>query len=405
VQDLVDAALAGVETLQAHPDIAADQVGLWGYSNSAWAVPLAASQSDEVAFVVDTAASGVPQRQADVFQEDLNNLSYYDYPGWAERTGLRYLRFTREFAIWAREWRLPLPAPPRDYYGQDFDPAQAWAAVDQPVLVINGQNDTLIDPVDGLARIGDALADGDNTDHTLVLLPNADHSLYRSDTGLIPDVYGGRDLVYDPAFFPMVTDWLTDRFHGTGKTNYSSSALDTPVPIERSDHFADGGRYAVLPWYGGPVLQVSLFLVFLLIFAGAVVVWPIAGTVRLARRTLTGDSERGALSIATGRPTTETLARIVGWVGAVVNLVVIVGLAITWVFVVHLQAEAFFGLPTWLRIVPVLGPVAAVLAVTVIGLAVSTWRRAPHRGERGLALFAVTQLAFVWYLGYWQLLG
>jgi fermentation-respiration switch protein FrsA (DUF1100 family) len=405
VQDLVDAALAGVEVLQGHPDVAADQIGLWGYSNSAWAVPLAASQSDEVAFMIDTAASGVPQRQADVFQEDLNNLSYYDYPGWAERTSLRYLRFTREFAIWAREWRLPLGAPPRDYYGQDFDPVPAWTTVDQPVLVINGQNDTLIDPVDGLARIGDALADGGNRDHTLVLLADADHSLYRSDTGLTPDVHGGRDLVYDPAFYPMVSDWIAARFHGTDTTPHTRSVLDSPVPIQRSRHFADGGRYAVLPWYGGPVLQVSLFLVFLVVFAGAAVVWPLGGTVRLVRRGLAANGEGGTPSIPTQLPTVDTLTRIVGWFGAVANLVVIFGLVITWVFVVHLRAEAFFGLPSWLQVMPTLGPVAALLAVIVIGLAVWTWRNGPQRGERGLAVFVVTQLAFVWYLGYWQLLG
>lgn len=72
---------------------------------------------------------------------------------------------------------------------------------------------------------------------------------------------------------------------------------------------------------------------------------------------------------------------------------------------VHLRAEAFFGLPSWLRIMPVIGPLATLLAVAVVGLAVWTWRGARHRGERGLTVFAVTQLAFVWYLGYWQLLG
>ncbi|MCB0190188.1 MAG: hypothetical protein KDE31_38210, partial [Caldilineaceae bacterium] len=139
VHNLANAAVAGVHYLQGRPEIHPQQVGVWTFSNSSWAGPVAAAGSKDVAFLIGTATSGVAQRQADVFQDDLNNISYYDYPSWAANTAFEYLRFTREFSRFARDWALPIPAPMRDYYGQDFDPLTAWVKVTQPVLVINGQ--------------------------------------------------------------------------------------------------------------------------------------------------------------------------------------------------------------------------------------------------------------------------
>ena len=116
-QNLADAAIAGVNFLQARPEINAEQVGIWTFSNSSWAGPLAASQSDDIAFMISIAASGVAQRQADYFQDDLNKVSYrgYDYPDWARASAFKYLKLTREFSIFAREYNLPIPAPVRDF--------------------------------------------------------------------------------------------------------------------------------------------------------------------------------------------------------------------------------------------------------------------------------------------------
>lgn len=45
-------ALAAVRALHARPDVNPDAVGLWGLSEGGWVVPIAASRSDEVGFVV-----------------------------------------------------------------------------------------------------------------------------------------------------------------------------------------------------------------------------------------------------------------------------------------------------------------------------------------------------------------
>ncbi len=61
----------------------------------------------------------------------------------------------------AQEWNLPIPEPVRDYWGMDFEPLTAWRDVSQPVLLMNGEHDTLVDPVDAVARIGATLEDAD----------------------------------------------------------------------------------------------------------------------------------------------------------------------------------------------------------------------------------------------------
>ncbi len=61
---LASDALAAVRALRARPDVNPDAVGLWGLSEGGWVVPIAASHSDEVAFIVLVAATGVPPAQS-----------------------------------------------------------------------------------------------------------------------------------------------------------------------------------------------------------------------------------------------------------------------------------------------------------------------------------------------------
>src|SRR5262249_49832840 len=52
LHDLADDALASVELLRGRPDINPDQIGLWGLSEGASVIPIAANRSPKVAFVI-----------------------------------------------------------------------------------------------------------------------------------------------------------------------------------------------------------------------------------------------------------------------------------------------------------------------------------------------------------------
>jgi uncharacterized protein len=75
---LADDALAAVQTLRAREDVNAAMVGLWGLSEGAWIAPLAASRSDEVAFLVLVGASGVPPAQQEAWSME-NSLRHSPY--------------------------------------------------------------------------------------------------------------------------------------------------------------------------------------------------------------------------------------------------------------------------------------------------------------------------------------
>src|SRR6185436_1824104 len=55
----VEDAMRVVDGLAERPDIDAERVGLWGFSQGAWVAPLAASRSTKVRFLVLLASTGV----------------------------------------------------------------------------------------------------------------------------------------------------------------------------------------------------------------------------------------------------------------------------------------------------------------------------------------------------------
>ena len=386
VQDLADAALAGVHYLQSRPEINPQQVGIRTFSNSSWAGPLAAAQSDDVAFLLGTAVSGVAQRQADVFQEDLNNISYYDYPQWAADAAFEYLRFTREFSIFARELNLPIPPPTRDYYGQDFDPLTAWATISQPTLVVNGQFDTLVDPIDAVARIEQTLQQNGNSDYTLVVCPNADHALWQTETGLRAETRGARDRVFAPGVMALQTEWVLARFDGQNSTIQPTQRVDSPVSVQISQHFEENGRYQLLPWYGRPTWQLFLLVLFTLVFGYGLIGLPIVSIVRRIQK-----------KEGNGR-----LLPMLMWLTSGTAVWLITGLILTWVNIVHMQIGGLSGFPSYLNSLPILAIITTLLLIGIGGLILSHWRNGQWSNFH--ALFVLTGLLFIWYLGYWHLL-
>ena len=51
-------------------------------------------------------------------------------------------------------------------------------------------------------------------DYTLVIVPDADHGLLQTATGLIAETRGRRDSIFAPEVMDLQTDWVLDRFGG-----------------------------------------------------------------------------------------------------------------------------------------------------------------------------------------------
>lgn len=138
------------------------------------------------------------------------------------------------------------------------------------VLVVNGEHDTLVDPVDAVTRIEETLSQNGHSDYTLVVNPDTDHGLLQTETGLIAETRGRRDSVFAPGVMALQTEWVLARFDGQNITTMNAREVRSPVPVQISKHFEPGGCYELLPWYGRPTWQLSLVLLFMIVFGGAV---------------------------------------------------------------------------------------------------------------------------------------
>ena len=191
-----DDALAVLRSLDA------ERVGLAGYSQGGWVAPIAATLSDDVAFLVLVASIGVtPSEQMMVACERQLRLAGYGDDVVERALGLRrrFERWIHSQApepdealaadLWAaidEPWAGQLWLPPTllDEEGvrlwieeMDFDPRPIFASVRVPTLSFYGANDSWA-PVEASAEAWKA-ARGDEVD--VVVVPGAEHDMTLPD--------------------------------------------------------------------------------------------------------------------------------------------------------------------------------------------------------------------------------
>jgi len=217
-----DDALEALSLLRAQPEVGSAPLGLWAWSQGAWAASLAAGRSSEVAFLVLLAACGVSPAEQMRYgtAEQLRRNGYDDAEALGELAALRRAledafrdpsRIASAQAVLDRyadrPW-FPLAYVPRtlepsaDWPDMDFDPGPILATVRCPVLLFYGEADewTPIEPsIVAWRRSG-------NEQLTVVRLAGADHA----------PTLGGvheRDAI-SPAYTQSLTDWIDDRLGG-----------------------------------------------------------------------------------------------------------------------------------------------------------------------------------------------
>jgi pimeloyl-ACP methyl ester carboxylesterase len=195
----------------------AERVGLWGISQGGWVAPLAAAASDDVAFLVLVASTGVtPAEQMMYAVEKQLRLA-----GYGDDVVARALELRRRFEDWVHT-RAPEPDEQlaadlyagldEEWWGQvwlpptlldeesvrlwveemDFDPRPIFAQVRVPTLSFYGAADSW-SPVEPSVEAWRA-ARGDNVE--IVVIPEAEHDL------TLPD---GR---FAPEYDAKLVDWL-----------------------------------------------------------------------------------------------------------------------------------------------------------------------------------------------------
>ena len=196
----------------------ADRVGLWGISQGGWIGPLAAAASDDVAFLVLVASTGVtPSDQMMYAVEKQLRLA-----GFGDDAVDKALELRRRFEDWIHTrapepdealaaallaaldepWAGQLWLPPSllDEEGtrlwieeMDFDPRPSFAQVRVPTLLFYGEADSWT-PVEPSVEAWRE-ARGDQVE--IVVVPEAEHDMTLADGTLAPE------------YTNKLVDWLT----------------------------------------------------------------------------------------------------------------------------------------------------------------------------------------------------
>jgi pimeloyl-ACP methyl ester carboxylesterase len=225
---------AELEALRNHPEINAQQVGVYGSSQAAYVIAMAIGQGANIDFVLAVscpAQDSVEQSAYLVAQQLLCEDCPKDEAEMAQRCYIQRDR-AQSYAEYLEaaqfletnpvvrddlDWGGVItenefePRPPD--WDEFFDPAVTFHRLTMPVLAIFGEKDTQINPVQGAIAYQQALTENGNPLFRVVTVPNADHNMRQAKTGCLKEQResynkpGGAS--YHPVFLDVLGGWLS----------------------------------------------------------------------------------------------------------------------------------------------------------------------------------------------------
>jgi dipeptidyl aminopeptidase/acylaminoacyl peptidase len=195
IEDLASDGAAAVTRLMQEPRVHAARVGIHGHSQGGTLAPLVAARSGRVAFVIGSAAAGVPPDSSEIFS--VLNSVLPRATSAADSASARAYVGALVAAAYHGEPRGELDAlaaslrdrpwffapPPADdaywAFSRDlgrFRPLEWWARVRVPVLLVYGAEDQRVPAAESASRIAAALRGAGNRDVVVRIFPGADHT-------------------------------------------------------------------------------------------------------------------------------------------------------------------------------------------------------------------------------------
>ena len=208
MQGRADDLYAAVQSIQGHPSIDADNIGLIGHSQGGWVVGLTAAQHSDIAFFISLAGPTTTVLR-NVEDNYWHAISCQGYEG--EELDAKVAQKLRLAEVAVQVGELT------DFgmFGFDarvfpYDPADALQTVESPGLLIYAENDDQVTPQLNLDRL-DELFDGNPPDRlTTVVIDDATHAFRLVNDPCeswvdVPDQPRSEELVV------VLNDWLEDK--------------------------------------------------------------------------------------------------------------------------------------------------------------------------------------------------
>ena len=237
--DLAGDVVAAFEYLKTRSDIDHTKIGLLGWSQAGWIMPLAAVRAKDIAFLISISGAGVPAAETTIDQVQNEMTARGMRPQGiqqiVELTKLQY-EFARtgqgwdEYAAAREKVAARLGSPPDTFPGTPdhsywqfirrlyfYDPGPTLRQLQVPVLALFGELDNNIVAEKNKAAWEGALKAGGNRDYTLRILPKANHGQLEAKVGSNAEMASLRRFV--PSYFTTIKDWLSKRVRGFGDTS------------------------------------------------------------------------------------------------------------------------------------------------------------------------------------------
>jgi uncharacterized protein len=242
--------LDAIEVMKEHTDIDPERIGLWGVSQAAWVMPLALSQSEDIAFMICVSCAGISSDDQLAFQiisqticdgvsEDksmeLSRLlaeldmartfeTYEEYVHYRE-----VLDALAEIGSKPSDRSIPGVIPEQAWQMNDLEIESRWNPIEVieqvgiPVLVINGDKDTNIDPIQGAYAWRKALEQAGNPNSRVELLPGVNHFMAVSESSCIEEQTKMFEQVLKEQGYASLNEYLEEPGQHTALSAFPSA--------------------------------------------------------------------------------------------------------------------------------------------------------------------------------------
>ena len=226
--DLADDVVAALRCLATRPDIDSKRMGIWGWSQGGWIAPLAATRTEDVAFLVLQVPPAVSPEEQEIDRVE-NELRVDGFPQSEINQAAEFMRRKAAYARTGTDWSefkaylkrsaesawFPYAGSPmeKDSWAwtffrliNDYDPVPVLERIRCPVLALFGEMDRNILPGINAPILEAALRRAGNRRVTVKVFPHANHGLFECRSG------GPKELPlvrrYVPGYLPTLFDWL-----------------------------------------------------------------------------------------------------------------------------------------------------------------------------------------------------
>jgi WD40 repeat protein/formylglycine-generating enzyme required for sulfatase activity/poly(3-hydroxybutyrate) depolymerase len=253
-----------IDFLKGRDDIDHQRIGLWGISRAGWIMPMVASRTQDVAFVIAVSCAGTDSLEQSAYQTECQMTD----EGYSEE------KIAEALTHYEEAKSRPMPEPPDafwkhlegDHPGYTSDPTaradqdgsyllNARSFLEQmtcPVLAIYGELDRNVPPLESARIYQQALEQAGNPDVTVEIFPDADHLLFQTETGSMEEMmshYQRGEFPFVAGYIELMSSWLMERFIEPSGIESTATAIPTesvptptPTKVEeirfQSDHFS-----------------------------------------------------------------------------------------------------------------------------------------------------------------------